>query len=79
LLPPPWSAELGTVVLDWLTGHRGNRGLAGAARVAGLRGPRACMRHEIATAAVPAGAAPWWRELATTLTFRREMHEELDR
>jgi Family of unknown function (DUF5691) len=79
LLPRPWTAELGTAVLDWLAAHPGNRGLGGAARTAGRNVPLACLRHPVATAPLPAGAAPWWRELATTLTFRREMHEELDR
>jgi hypothetical protein len=78
LLPRPWTAELGTAVLDWLAAHPGNRGLGSAARAAGRNVPRACLRHPVATAPLPVGAAPWWRELATTLTFRREMHEELD-
>ena len=78
-LPAPWSGELGTAVLDWLATHPGNRGLGTAARAAAVRVPRACLRHPIATAPLPAGPAPWWRELAATLTFRREMHEELDR
>jgi hypothetical protein len=78
-LPPPWSPELGTAVLDWLATHPGNRGLGAAARAAGRNVPLGCLRHPIATAPLPVGAAPWWRELATTLTFRREMHEELDR
>jgi hypothetical protein len=78
-LPAPWTAELGTAVLDWLAAHPGNRGLGGAARAAGRVVPTRCLRHQIATAPLPFGAAPWWRELATTLTFRREMHEELDR
>jgi hypothetical protein len=77
LLPAPWTAELGTAVLDWLTAHPGNRGLGGAARAAGRTVPLSCLRHPIAMAALPVGAAPWWRELAATLTFRREMHEEL--
>jgi hypothetical protein len=79
LLPAPWTVELGTGVLDWLAAHPGNRGLGGAARTAGRTVPIGCLRHPIATAPLPVGAAPWWRELATTLTFRREMHEELDR
>jgi hypothetical protein len=78
-MPPPWSPELGTAVLDWLAAHPGNRGLGGAARTAGRTVPARCLRHPIATAPLPVGAAPWWRELATTLTFRREMHEELER
>ncbi|OZM79881.1 DUF5691 domain-containing protein [Pseudonocardia sp. MH-G8] len=76
-LPGPWSAELGTAVLDWLATHPGNRVLGGAARTAGTRVPLACTRHPIATSPVPVGAAAWWRALATTLTVRREMHEEL--
>lgn len=79
LLAAPWTVELGTGVLDWLAAHPGNRGLGGAARTAGRTVPTGCLPHPIATAALPVGAAPWWRELATTLTFRREMHEELDR
>lgn len=79
LMPAPWTAELGSAVLDWLAAHPGNRGLGGAARTAGRSVPIACLRHLIATAPLPIGAAPWWRELATTLTFRREMHEELER
>jgi hypothetical protein len=78
-LPAPWSPELGTAVLDWLATHPGNRGLGGAARTAGRSVPLRCLRHPIATAPLPVGAAPWWRELAATLTFRREMHEELDK
>jgi hypothetical protein len=78
-LPPPWSPQVGTAVLDWLATHAGNRGLGAAARAAGRSVPLGCLRHPIATAPLPVGAAPWWRELATTLTFRREMHEELDR
>jgi Family of unknown function (DUF5691) len=78
-LPAPWTPALGTAVLDWLAAHPGNRGLGGAARTAGRTVPTGCLRHPIATAPLPVGAAPWWRELATTLTFRREMHEELDR
>jgi hypothetical protein len=76
-LPAPWSPELGTAVLDWLAAHPGNRGLGGAARAAGVRVPRACLRHPVATGPLPIGAAPWWRDLAATLTVRREMHEEL--
>jgi hypothetical protein len=79
LLPGPWTAELGTAVLDWLAAHPGNRGLGGAARTAGRSVPLSCLRHPIATAPLPVGAALWWRELGATLTFRREMHEELDR
>jgi uncharacterized protein DUF5691 len=78
-LPVPWSPELGTAVLDWLAAHPGNRGLGAAARTAGRSVPLGCLCHPIAIAALPVGAAPWWRELAATLTFRREMHEELDR
>jgi hypothetical protein len=78
-LPAPWSPELGTAVLDWIATHPGNRGLGGAARAAGIRVPRACLRHPVATGPLPVGSAPWWRELAATLTVRREMHEELDR
>jgi hypothetical protein len=77
-IPQPWTPELGTAVLDWLAAHPGNRGLGGAARTAGRTVPTRCLRHPIATAPLPIGAAPWWRELATTLTFRREMHEELE-
>jgi uncharacterized protein DUF5691 len=76
-LPAPWSAPLGTALLDWLAAHPGNRGLTAAARTVSSRAPLACLRHPLATAPVPPGAAPWWRELAATLTFRREMHEEL--
>jgi hypothetical protein len=76
-LPASWSPELGTAVLDWLAAHPGNRGLGAAARTAGRTVPIGCLRHPIAMAALPVGAAPWWRELAATLTFRREMHEEL--
>jgi hypothetical protein len=76
-LPAPWSAELGTAVLDWLATHPENRGLGAAARTASSRVTLPCVRHPIATAPVPIGAAPWWRALATTLTVRREMHEEL--
>lgn len=78
-LPAPWSPELGTAVLDWIATHPGNRGLGAAARAAGVRVPRACLRHPVATGPLPIGSAPWWRELAATLTVRREMHEELDR
>jgi hypothetical protein len=76
-LPAPWSPELGTAVLDWLAAHPGNRGLGAAARAAEVRVPRACLRHPAATGPLPIGSAPWWRELAATLTVRREMHEEL--
>lgn len=79
LLPVPWTPELGTAVLDWLAAHAGNRGLGAAARTAGRTAPTRCLRHPVATAALPVGAAPWYRELAATLTFRREMHEELSR
>ncbi|TQM10969.1 DUF5691 domain-containing protein [Pseudonocardia kunmingensis] len=76
-LPAPWSVELGSAVLDWLATHPGDRGLGAAARAAGSTVPTPCLRHPIATAPVPVGAAPWWRALGTTLTVRREMHEEL--
>ena len=78
-LPAPWSAELGTAVLDWLSTQPGNRGLGAAARAAGVRVPRACLRHPVAMGPLPIGAAPWWRDLAAALTVRREMHEELER
>ncbi|GAA5120171.1 DUF5691 domain-containing protein [Pseudonocardia adelaidensis] len=76
-LPAPWPPELGTAVLDWIGTQPGNRGLGGAARAAAVRVPRACLHHPVATGPLPIGAAPWWRELAATLTVRREMHEEL--
>jgi hypothetical protein len=76
-LAGPWSAELGTGVLDWLAAHPGDRGLGAAARAAAVRVPRACLQHPVATGPLPIGYAPWWRELAATLTVRREMHEEL--
>ncbi len=76
-LPRPWSRALGDALLDRLAAHPGHAGLGAAAGVVGVVAPTGCLRHAIATDPVPPGAAPWWRRLAATLTFRREMHEEL--
>lgn len=76
-LPRPWPRRLGDVLLDWLGAHPGHAGLATAAGVVATAVPLGCLRHPVATAPVPVGAAPWWRRLAATLTVRREMHEEL--
>ncbi|WP_033294335.1 DUF5691 domain-containing protein [Amycolatopsis jejuensis] len=76
-LPEPWPAPLGTVLLDWVAGQRDHRLVAHAAALIAKAVPVPCLGHPLAEIPLPGEAAPWRRAVAETLSFRREMHEEL--
>lgn len=76
-LPQPWPEELGRVLLDWVAAQQDHRLVAHAATLIAKAVPPACLGHRLAVIALPGEAAPWRRAVAETLTFRREMHEEL--
>ncbi|MEU4669535.1 DUF5691 domain-containing protein [Amycolatopsis sp. NPDC023774] len=76
-LPQPWSEELGRVLLDWVGAQQDHRLVAHAAALIAKAVPPACLRHRLSMVPQPGEAAPWRRAVAETLTFRREMHEEL--
>jgi hypothetical protein len=76
-LPRPWPAELGTALLDWLAERPDERAVATAAHVIARAAPPGCLNHPRTTGPLPEDTALWRRQLAETLIFRREMHEEL--
>ncbi|MDT8915321.1 DUF5691 domain-containing protein [Amycolatopsis sp. PS_44_ISF1] len=76
-LPQPWPEELGRVLLDWVAAQQDHRLVAHAATLIAKAVPPACLGHRLAVIPQPGEAAPWRRAVAETLTFRREMHEEL--
>jgi hypothetical protein len=76
-LPRPWSAELGTALLDWIARQDDHRLVSHAAVVIARAVPAGCLRHPLATTRLTADAGPWRRALTETLNFRREMYEEL--
>ncbi|RZQ61334.1 DUF5691 domain-containing protein [Amycolatopsis suaedae] len=76
-LPAPWTPELGTVLLDWLSTQDDHRLVAHAAVTIARAVPPESLDHPLAVEPLQPGAAPWRRALAKTLTFRREMYEEL--
>ncbi|QRP49019.1 DUF5691 domain-containing protein [Amycolatopsis sp. FDAARGOS 1241] len=76
-LPQPWPEELGRVLLDWVAAQQDHRLVAHAAALIAKAVPPACLRHRLTAIPHPGEAAPWRRGVAETLTFRREMHEEL--
>ena len=76
-LPRPWTKELGTALLDWIARQDDHRLVSHAAVVIARAVPPECLRHPLATTRLTMDAGPWRRALTETLTFRREMHEEL--
>ncbi|MBB4683058.1 DUF5691 domain-containing protein [Amycolatopsis jiangsuensis] len=76
-LPRPWPAPLGQVLLDWVAEQPDHRLVAHAAALVAQAVPPECLGHPLADVPPPGEAAPWRRAVAETLTFRREMHEEL--
>ncbi|MGW4487085.1 DUF5691 domain-containing protein [Amycolatopsis sp. NPDC004368] len=76
-LPQPWPEELGRVLLDWVAAQQDHRLVAHAAALIAKAVPPACLRHRLSVIPQPGEAAPWRRAVAETLTFRRDMHEEL--
>jgi hypothetical protein len=76
-LPRPWPEDLGFALLDWLVAAPEERAVATAARVIARAVPPSCLNHPPITGPLPEDASPWRRELAETLTFRRELYEEL--
>jgi hypothetical protein len=76
-LPRPWPVDLGFALLDWLVTAPDERVVSSAARVIARGVPPSCLNHSPSTGPLPEDTSPWRRELAATLTFRREMYEEL--
>ncbi|WP_326952111.1 DUF5691 domain-containing protein [Amycolatopsis sp. NBC_01286] len=76
-LPRPWTAELGTALLDWIARQDDHRLVSHAAVVIARAVPPGCLRHPLATTRLTMDAGPWRRALTETLNFRREMYEEL--
>jgi hypothetical protein len=76
-LPRPWTAELGTALLDWIVRQDDHRLVSHAAVVIARAVPAACLGHALATTRLGMDAGPWRRALTETLNFRREMYEEL--
>ncbi|WP_427886231.1 DUF5691 domain-containing protein [Kribbella sp. GL6] len=75
-LPVPWPAELGRMVLDQLGKVGTNRAWARLASIAARAVPPDVLDHPITRD--PSGDEDTWRRrLVETLTFRREMYEEL--
>jgi hypothetical protein len=76
-LPRPWTAELGTALLDWIARQDDHRLVSHAAVVIARAVPAGCLGHPLATTRLTMDAGPWRRALTETLNFRREMYEEL--
>jgi len=76
-LPRPWSAALGTALLDWIARQGDQRLVSHAAVVIARAVPPECLGHPLATTRLTLEAGPWRRALTETLNFRREMYEEL--
>lgn len=75
-LPVPWPPELGRMVLDQLAKVGTNRAWARLASIAARAVPPDVLDHPITRD--PSGDEDTWRRrLVETLTFRREMYEEL--
>ncbi|MFF0338457.1 DUF5691 domain-containing protein [Kribbella sp. NPDC004875] len=75
-LPVPWPAELGSMILDQLGKVGTNRAWARLASIAARAVPSDVLDHPITRE--PTGEEDTWRRrLVETLTFRREMYEEL--
>jgi hypothetical protein len=75
-LPVPWPASLGTMILDQLAKVGTARGWARLASIAARAVPADVLNHPITRE--PTGEEDTWRRrLVETLTFRREMYEEL--
>ncbi|MEU4193200.1 DUF5691 domain-containing protein [Kribbella sp. NPDC026611] len=75
-LPVPWPEELGTMILDQLGKVGSNRAWARLASIAARAVPPAVLDHPI-TREATSEEDTWRRRLIETLTFRREMYEEL--
>ncbi|MEU8225797.1 DUF5691 domain-containing protein [Kribbella sp. NPDC048915] len=75
-LPVPWPAPLGRMILDQLAKVGANRAWARLASIAARAVPPDVLDHPITRE--PIGEEDTWRRrLVETLTFRREMYEEL--
>ena len=75
-LPVPWPAPLGRMILDQLAKVGTNRAWARLASIAARAVPPDVLDHPITRE--PTGEEDTWRRrLVETLTFRREMYEEL--
>jgi hypothetical protein len=75
-LPVPWPAPLGQMILDQLAKVGANRAWARLASIAARAVPPDVLDHPITRE--PTGEEDTWRRrLIETLTFRRDMHEEL--
>ncbi|HWD78423.1 MAG TPA: DUF5691 domain-containing protein [Kribbella sp.] len=75
-LPVPWPAPLGAMILDQLAKVGTNRAWARLASIAARAVPPDVLDHPI-TRESPGDEDTWRRRLVETLTFRREMYEEL--
>ncbi|WP_433165151.1 DUF5691 domain-containing protein [Kribbella sp. CA-247076] len=75
-LPVPWPASLGTMILDQLAAAGTSRGWARVASVAARAVPADVLNHPI-TREPTDEEDTWRRRLVETLTFRRELYEEL--
>jgi hypothetical protein len=75
-LPVPWPATLGNMVLDQLAKVGTNRAWARLASIAARAVPPDVLDHPI-TREPTGDEDTWLRRLVETLTFRREMYEEL--
>jgi hypothetical protein len=75
-LPVPWPASLANMILDQLAKVGANRAWARLASITARAAPPDVLNHPITRE--PTGEEDTWRRrLVETLTFRREMHEEL--
>lgn len=75
-LPVPWPASLGSLILDQLAAAGTARSSARLASIAARAVPPDVLNHPITRE--PTGEEDTWRRrLVETLTFRREMYEEL--
>jgi Family of unknown function (DUF5691) len=75
-LPVPWPSSLATMILDQLTKVGTNRAWARLASITARAVPPDVLNHPITRE--PTGEEDTWRRrLVETLTFRREIYEEL--
>jgi hypothetical protein len=75
-LPVPWPPSLASMILDQLSKVGTNRAWARLASITARAVPPDVLNHPITRE--PTGEEDTWRRrLVETLTFRREMYEEL--
>ncbi|GAA1597683.1 DUF5691 domain-containing protein [Kribbella hippodromi] len=75
-LPVPWPTDLATMILDQLAKVGTNRAWARLASITARAVPPDALTHPI-TREPTSEEDTWRRRLVETLTFRRELHEEL--